>query len=77
MLTIFCKLSGARVILACRDTAKGREAAADIQNDPSSTGKVKVMQLNLASLKSIRQFVNEFNKGVLDICLITFSVLID
>jgi NAD(P)-dependent dehydrogenase (short-subunit alcohol dehydrogenase family) len=42
---------GARVILAVRDPAKGRTAAAEIE------GKVEVRPLDLASLASVRAFV--------------------
>uniref|UniRef100_A0A665U7J7 Dehydrogenase/reductase (SDR family) member 13a, tandem duplicate 1 n=1 Tax=Echeneis naucrates TaxID=173247 RepID=A0A665U7J7_ECHNA len=50
---------GARVILACRD--KGRAEAA-IQEIVQETGnnQVTFMQLDLASLKSVRSFVEDF-----------------
>ncbi|XP_041455733.1 retinol dehydrogenase 12-like [Lytechinus variegatus] len=51
---------GARVILACRDAERGREAEKDIR---MSTGNDDVifMKLNLASFDSIRHFAQEFN----------------
>ncbi|KAH6937628.1 hypothetical protein HPB50_002543 [Hyalomma asiaticum] len=46
-----------RVILACRNMVKAREAAADIR---ASTGRsVVLMQLDLCSLNSVRQFARQ------------------
>ncbi len=42
--------AGARVILACRDTAKGEEAAAGV------SGEREVRRLDLADLASVREF---------------------
>ncbi len=55
---------GAHVILACRDTAKGRDAMQQILTlHPTAT--LEVMQLDLASLESIHRFAREFrDKGV-------------
>lgn len=55
---------GAKVIIACRDVAKANEAATEIQSETGFIGKVKVMKLDLTSLKSIRQFVEDFKKGM-------------
>ncbi|RNA18858.1 retinol dehydrogenase 13-like [Brachionus plicatilis] len=46
---------GARVILACRDTAKAKSAAKQIRN-LSGNGNVAVEELDLASLDSVEQF---------------------
>ncbi|XP_043961256.1 retinol dehydrogenase 11-like isoform X1 [Gambusia affinis] len=46
---------GARVILACRDTAKGEQAASDIMREVNGA-KVVVRQLDLADTKSICLF---------------------
>lgn len=46
---------GARVILACRDTAKGEQAAHDIMREVRGA-KVVARQLDLADTKSICQF---------------------
>jgi NAD(P)-dependent dehydrogenase (short-subunit alcohol dehydrogenase family) len=54
--------SGARVVLAVRDTAKGERAAASIEGD------TEVRELDLASLSSIKKFANAW-EGDLD-CLI-------
>ncbi|XP_038142684.1 retinol dehydrogenase 12 [Cyprinodon tularosa] len=46
---------GARVVLACRDTAKGEQAASDIMREVNGA-KVVVRQLDLADTKSICLF---------------------
>jgi NAD(P)-dependent dehydrogenase (short-subunit alcohol dehydrogenase family) len=51
--------AGARVVLACRDTKKG-EAAAQAIAETSPEGQVEVAALDLASLESVRSFVNGF-----------------
>ncbi|XP_077411194.1 retinol dehydrogenase 12-like [Vanacampus margaritifer] len=52
---------GARVILACRDMAKGEQAARDIMRDVSCA-KVVARHLDLADTKSICQFAeNVYN----------------
>lgn len=48
---------GARVILACRNMARALAAARDIEAD--STGEIVVRQLDLASLKSVREFAEQ------------------
>lgn len=52
---------GARVILACRNRDKAEDAIADIQQETGSTD-VLYMQLDLASLKSVRCFTETFLK---------------
>ena len=51
---------GARVILACRDEKRGREAEKELR---MTTGNDDIifMKLNLASFDSIRHFAQEFN----------------
>nr|XP_054757922.1 retinol dehydrogenase 13-like [Lytechinus pictus] len=58
----------ARVILACRDIAKGQRAVEHIRHY-TNAGELVVMKLDLASLKSVNAFCDEFcNKiGRLDI----------
>ena len=51
--------SGAAVILACRDTAKGDAAAQGITDAAPSAG-VEVAELDLASLASVRAFAERF-----------------
>uniref|UniRef100_A0A3Q1ITY0 Uncharacterized protein n=1 Tax=Anabas testudineus TaxID=64144 RepID=A0A3Q1ITY0_ANATE len=54
---------GARVILACRDMAKGEQAARDITREVKGA-KVVARQLDLADTKSICQFAeNIYNSG--------------
>ncbi|KAI9537812.1 hypothetical protein NQZ68_022474 [Dissostichus eleginoides] len=52
---------GARVILACRNRDKAQDAIADIQQETGSTD-VFYMQLDLASMKSVRSFAETFLK---------------
>ncbi|XP_078134457.1 dehydrogenase/reductase SDR family member 13-like [Sander vitreus] len=52
---------GARVILACRNRNKAEAAIADIKQETGSTD-VLYMQLDLASLKSVRCFASTFLK---------------
>jgi NAD(P)-dependent dehydrogenase (short-subunit alcohol dehydrogenase family) len=52
---------GAHVIMACRNLEKAQAAQADMQEqDPSAS--VETMQLDLASLKSIRGFADQFEQ---------------
>lgn len=46
---------GARVILACRDVARGKAAVADVKQR-SKSDDVTFSQLDLASLQSVREF---------------------
>ncbi len=48
--------SGATVVLACRNTAKGRAAAAKM------TGEVAVRELDLADLASVRAFADQTSR---------------
>jgi NAD(P)-dependent dehydrogenase (short-subunit alcohol dehydrogenase family) len=50
--------AGARVVLAVRDTERGREAASSIRGD------VDVRRLDLADLSSIRRFADEWDEPV-------------
>lgn len=54
-------LRGARVIVACRSKQRGEDAAKDIRRE-SGNDEVIFMQLDLASMKSIRTFVETFLK---------------
>ncbi|XP_044031488.1 retinol dehydrogenase 12 [Siniperca chuatsi] len=61
---------GARVILACRDMAKGEQAARDIMREVNGA-KVVARQLDLADTKSICQFAeNIYNTEKALHCLI-------
>ena len=52
-------IAGASVILACRNQAKADEACERIKNTTKNE-KIEVEILNLASLKSTREFVERF-----------------
>lgn len=52
---------GARVIIACRDEAKGRRAAEQVGGD------TRVMALDLADLSSVRAFANAYDEPRLDV----------
>ncbi|MFP7834310.1 oxidoreductase [Marisediminicola sp. LYQ134] len=49
---------GAHVVLAVRDTAKGRSAAATV------TGSVEVRELDLADLASVRRFADDWSGDI-------------
>jgi NAD(P)-dependent dehydrogenase (short-subunit alcohol dehydrogenase family) len=67
----------ATVVMGCRDTAKGGDAVRKIQGT-NPDAKVVLMQLNLASLKSIRSFAGEFKKRFdrLDILINNAGVMV-
>ena len=52
-------LRGARVVIAARDTAKGR-AAAEAVREEQPDADVAVMELDLADLASVRRFTERF-----------------
>lgn len=51
--------AGARTVLSCRDLPRGREARERIWAE-TPDAPIEVIRLDLASLASIRQFVDEF-----------------
>lgn len=51
-------LKGAIVVMACRDLKKGEEAAVKIRGEAPS-GEVRLMQLDLADLNSVKRFAEE------------------
>jgi NAD(P)-dependent dehydrogenase (short-subunit alcohol dehydrogenase family) len=55
--------AGARVILACRNTAKGDDAVAQIQLDVAGA-EVEVAELDLGSLDSVRAFADAIDEEV-------------
>ncbi|KAK2870949.1 hypothetical protein Q8A67_023476 [Cirrhinus molitorella] len=69
---------GARVILACRDESRARAAVTDIQRE-SGNKEVLYMHLDLASLKSVRSFAENFLKkeSRLDILINNAGLVID
>jgi len=52
---------GANVIMACRSTQRGAQALEDVRK-ASGSDKLELMQVDLASQASIRQFVTEFKQ---------------
>jgi len=57
---------GGRIILACRSMQRGEEAVADIQQQlamKANNNNVIAMKLDLSSLSSVREFVEEFKKN--------------
>nr|ACI69749.1 Dehydrogenase/reductase SDR family member 13 precursor [Salmo salar] len=61
MTTLDLARRGARVILACRSKQRAEAALADIKRE-SGSNEVVFMQLDLASLKSVRSFAETFLK---------------
>jgi NAD(P)-dependent dehydrogenase (short-subunit alcohol dehydrogenase family) len=51
----------AKTIMACRNIAKGEEAASEIRSEYTSA-MVEVMDLDLGNLDSVRRFANTFKK---------------
>jgi len=60
---------GARVIMACRDLDKANNAKLEIIQETGITNRVELMQLDLSSFKSVKQFASELcaKEGKLDI----------
>ena len=55
-------ISGARVIMACRDRARAEAARDEIVQDTGNENVV-VRILNLGSLRSVKQFADEVNES--------------
>lgn len=55
------RLTGAHVFITVRDTAKGKQVAEELISD-GKPGKVEVIEMDLASLDSIRTGAQEFLK---------------
>ncbi|CAD5118033.1 DgyrCDS6773 [Dimorphilus gyrociliatus] len=53
---------GAKVILACRNLERGNDAKTAIEQDTGIYGKIKTMQLDLSSMKSVRKFADEYKQ---------------
>ena len=65
-----CNFSGAKVVMSCRSLEKPKTAAEDIKNITEvSDVRLVVMHLDLASIKSIRQFALEFKTSQLLVLL--------
>jgi short-subunit dehydrogenase len=57
-------LKGATVVLACRNLEKGEKAQSEIMKE-NPAGEIKLMQLDLANLASVREFAEAFGYPVL------------
>jgi len=56
-------LRGATVVMACRDMTKGKEAMDEIVKETNTKkDKAILLKLDLSSLKSVGEFVEEFRK---------------
>lgn len=68
---------GGKVIMACRDVQKGEKVMQEIK-EKVKNAKISVMQMDLASFASIRQFVKEFeqNETQLDILINNAAVML-
>ena len=66
--------AGARVILACR-SAERANAARDEIIKSTANEDVIVMSLDLASLSSVKQFAEDFNRSALSVLMAVLFVL--
>ena len=61
-MALFFYVSGGHIILACRDAGKAERAAVDIvQSVPDADLVIKL--LDLASMRSIKRFVDDFKRS--------------
>ena len=58
----FTRLGAAKVIIACRSSARAEEAKVDIEKSTGRTNVVEFYQLDLGSYESVKIFVNEVAK---------------
>jgi len=66
--------AGARVVMACRDTAKGEAAAATIRGNVPGA-ELEVAQLDLAALDSVRAFAEAYPHERLDLLINNAGVM--
>jgi hypothetical protein len=64
------------VILACWNVTKARQAADDIISRLDDGRNVKVMELDLSSLVSVRKFADDFLRGLFWNCSYTIMHLL-
>jgi len=69
---------GGKIYIACRNKTRGENAIVDIRKE-SGSDKVYFLQLDLASLKSIREFSEKFHQleSKLDILINNAGLLVD
>ena len=63
--TVYCIVGASRVYLACRSVERGEAAAAEIERRVPSGNlgdRLPVLHLDLSSIKSVKNFVQEFKK---------------
>ncbi|HTA36035.1 MAG TPA: SDR family NAD(P)-dependent oxidoreductase, partial [Solirubrobacteraceae bacterium] len=68
-------LAGARVVMACRDIAKGDAAAATIRAE-APDALLDVVALDLASLDSVRAFAAGYTHERLDLLINNAGVMV-
>jgi len=70
-------LMGAKVIMACRDLTKAALTKSAIDNETGKAELTHLMQLDLASLQSVKDFVAEFKKQykALDILILNAGLV--
>ena len=61
---IWLKLKGAKVIIACKDMKRCEETKNDIINKTFNK-KVECAKCDLASLQSIKEFVDKINESII------------
>lgn len=73
----FVYLGASLVVLACRNPSKGEEAKRRIENRTGRKNVCEVMQLDLDSFQSIRDFMKRLSKEVqkLDVALLNAGVV--
>ena len=73
----FVSLSASRVILAVRSLPKGRAAQQEIEVATGRTGVVEVMQVDMSSFASVREFARRVEREVqrLDVVVLNAEVM--
>lgn len=68
---------GAGVVIACRNTAKGEQAAAGISATAAADASVEVLELDLADLASVEAAAQEYRRrhGALDVLVNNAGVM--
>jgi NAD(P)-dependent dehydrogenase (short-subunit alcohol dehydrogenase family) len=67
--------AGAQVVMACRDTSKADTAAQAIRRDVPGAA-VEVTALDLASLTSVREFAERYDRSRLDLLINNAGVMV-
>lgn len=72
-LNICTCVSGARIVMACRDLERAEEARTDIMEDTGNENMV-IRKLDLSDTKSIKAFAELVNKGLLILFLLVLPL---